>query len=258
MDQGISWGGWMSLSDLRVMVVEDHGFQRRMALRLLAEAGVGASFEAADGASALEVLRQLPQPPDVLLVDLDMPGMDGVEFIGHVAQRRLARAIALVSALDPAVLNTVQTMARAYGMRVLGGIEKPLTAEKLQSLLESYDASLQFHDDDEPVDITLDEVRAAMLRGELISWFQPQVEFGNGRVVAVEALARLRRSDGQVVRASHFVPLLEREGYAQHLTDSMLEQACRWKRRWDGDGLHLNVSVNVSASTLDDPAAADH
>src|SRR5690606_39413294 len=74
----ISWGGWMSLSDLRVMVVEDHGFQRRMALRLLAEAGVGASFEAADGASALEVLRQLPQPPDVLLVDLDMPGMDGV------------------------------------------------------------------------------------------------------------------------------------------------------------------------------------
>ena len=248
----------MSLSDLRVMVVEDHGFQRRMALRLLAEAGVGATFEAADGASALEVLRQLPNAPDVLLVDLDMPGMDGVEFIGHVAQRRLARAIALVSALDPAVLNTVQTMARAYGMRVLGGIEKPLTAGKLQVLLESYDASLQFHAADEPVDITLDEVRAAMLRGELISWFQPQVEFGNGRVVAVEALARLRRSDGQVVRASHFVPLLEREGYAQHLTDSMLEQACRWKRRWDGDGLRLNVSVNVSASTLDDPAAADH
>src|SRR5690606_14996149 len=163
-----------------------------------------------------------------------------------------------VSALDPAVLNTVQTMARAYGMRVLGGIEKPLTAEKLHSLLETYDASLQFHDDDDPVDITLDEVRAAMLRGELTSWVQPQVEFGNGRVVAVEALARLRRSDGQVVRASHFVPLLEREGYAQHLTDSMLEQACRWKRRWEGEGLRLNVSVNVSASTLDDPAAADH
>ena len=83
----------MSLSDLRVMVVEDHGFQRRMALRLLVEAGVGETFEAADGATALEALRQLPQTPDILLVDLDMPGMDGVEFIGHVAQQRLARAI---------------------------------------------------------------------------------------------------------------------------------------------------------------------
>ena len=124
----------MSLSDLRVMVVEDHGFQRRMALRLLVEAGVGATSEAADGAEALELLRTLAHPPDVLLVDLDMPGMDGVEFIGHVAQHRLARAIALVSALDSAVLNTVQTMARAYGMRVLGGIEKPLTSGKLHAL----------------------------------------------------------------------------------------------------------------------------
>ena len=248
----------MSLSDLRVMVVEDHGFQRRMALRLLVEAGVGATSEAADGAEALELLRTLAQPPDVLLVDLDMPGMDGVEFIGHVAQHRLARAIALVSALDSAVLNTVQTMARAYGMRVLGGIEKPLTSGKLHALLESYDASLQFQDDDEAVDVTLDEIRTAMLRGDLAAWFQPQVEFGNGRVVAVEALARLRRDDGRMISANHFVPMLEREGYAQHLTDSMLEQACRWKRRWDDEGLHLHVSVNVCSSTLGEPGAADH
>ncbi len=248
----------MSLSGLRVMVVEDHGFQRRMALRLLAEVGVGEALEAANGLAALELLQNLPQPPDVVLVDLDMPGMDGVEFIGHVAQRRLARGIALVSALEPALLNTVQTMARAYGLRVLGSIEKPLTVDKLQSLLASYDASLQHPEDDEAIDVSLEEVRGALLRGELASWFQPQVEFGNGKVVAVEALARLRRADGRVVRAGHFVPLLEREGYAQHLSDTMLEQACRWKRRWDDDGLRLHVSVNVSPSTLADPAAADH
>src|SRR3546814_11811558 len=110
-----------------------------------------------------------------------MPGMDGVEFIGHVAQQRMARAIALVSALDSAVLNTVQTMARAYGMRVLGGIEKPLTGDKLHALLVSYDAGLHGADDDEAVDVTLDEVRAAPLRGELTSWFQPQAEFAHGR-----------------------------------------------------------------------------
>ena len=69
------------------------------------------------------MLERQPQPPDVVLVDLDMPGMDGIEFIGHVAQRRLARAVALVSALDPALLNTVQTMARAYGLFVLGSVE---------------------------------------------------------------------------------------------------------------------------------------
>src|SRR5690348_6596033 len=179
----------MSLADLRVMVVEDHGFQRRMALRLLEELGIEGALEAADGQAALDLLQRLPQPPDAVLVDLDMPGMDGVEFIGHVAQSRLARGIALVSALDPALLNTVQTMARAYGLRVLGCVEKPLTLERLRTLLAAYDASLHGEDADEPVDVTLDEARKALREGALLPWFQPQVEFGNGKVVAVEALA---------------------------------------------------------------------
>jgi EAL domain-containing protein (putative c-di-GMP-specific phosphodiesterase class I) len=166
--------------------------------------------------------------------------------------------VALVSALDPALLNTVQTMARAYGLRVLGSIEKPLTADKLRAVLTTYEDRWQGDDDDEPAEVGLDEVRAALLHGELLPWFQPQVEFGNGKVVSVEALARWRRSDGHIVRPLQFVPLLEREGLAQRLTDLMLEQACLWKRRWDEEGLRLHLSVNVSPSTLADPAAADH
>src|SRR5690606_38278354 len=106
----------MSLSDMQVLVVEAHGFQRRMALRMLAEIGVGTIHAAPGGVAALDMLQRMPESPDVVLVDLDMPGMDGVEFIGHVAQGRLARAIALVSALDPALLAAVQSMARAYGL----------------------------------------------------------------------------------------------------------------------------------------------
>lgn len=95
----------MSMSALSVMVVEDHGFQRRMALRLLSKLGVSEVLEAADGNRALQVLTARGQPPDVVMVDLDMPGMDGIEFIGHLAQRHLARSVLVVSALDPALLN---------------------------------------------------------------------------------------------------------------------------------------------------------
>jgi len=248
----------MSLSELQVMVVEDHGFQRRMALRMLGEVGVGAVQDAADGAAALDLLQRLPRPPDVVLVDLDMPGMDGVEFIGHVAQDRLARGIALVSALDPALLAAVQTMARAYGLAVLGSIEKPLTVDKLRTLLTSWDERLHSADEDDLVEVSLEDVRTALLHDELVAWFQPQVEFLNGKVIAVEALARWRRPDGHFVRAGHFVPLLEREGHSHKLTDTMLQQACRWKREWDEQGLPLHLSVNVSPSVLADPTIADH
>ena len=248
----------MSLSDLQVMVVEDHGFQRRMALRMLGEIGVGSVHDAADGLAALDMLQRLPSPPDVVLVDLDMPGMDGVEFIGHVAQGRLARGIALVSALDPALLAAVQSMARAFGLAVLGTIEKPVTIEKLRTLLTSWDERLHSVDEEDLVEVSLEEVRNALLHDELVAWFQPQVEFLNGKVIAVEALARWRRPDGHFVRAGHFVPLLEREGHSHKLTDAMLEQACRWKRKWDDEGMHLHLSVNVSPSALADPSVADH
>ncbi len=248
----------MTLSTLRVLVVEDHGFQRRVALRLLADCGITDALEAADGVSALAVLERQPQPPDVVLVDLDMPGMDGIEFIGHVAQRRLARAVALVSALDPALLNTVQTMARAYGLFVLGSVEKPLTSDKLLAVLGKYEEHQGEVGEDEIVEISADEIRAALAAGEVQPWFQPQVEFGNGKVIGVEALARWCRRDGRVVPPRHFVPVAERSGLADALTETMLVEACRWKRRWDQAGMRLRLSVNVSPAKLHDPAAAYH
>lgn len=247
----------MSLTALSVMVVEDHGFQRRMALRLLAELGVTEVHQAADGAGALSQLDDMGQLPDVVLVDLDMPGMDGIEFIGHVAQRRLARAVVVVSALDPALLNTVQTMARAYGLRVLGSVEKPLTLDKLAAALEAYVHGPHDAADDQPPEISASSIREALAAGEIGPWYQPQVEFGNGRVVGVEALARWTRPDGHVIAPMHFVGLLEREGLLEALTDHMLATACRDKRRWDEQGLNLTLSVNVSPTSLTLNSAAD-
>ncbi|QQP94718.1 EAL domain-containing response regulator [Lysobacter enzymogenes] len=252
----------MSKSALSVLVVEDHGFQRRMALRLLAELGVSALHEAADGAAALRLLRELPQaagadPVDLVLVDLDMPGMDGIEFIDRLAQQRLARAVLVVSALDPALLHTVQTMARACGLRVLDALAKPLTKAKLEEALTSL---RQTKADEEPPttpQVTPAEARTALETGQIEPWFQLQVELSNGRAIGVEALARWRHDDGRVILPKHFVPLLEAQDLLDELTERMLAQACRHKRGWDREGLRLKLSVNVSASTLDDVGAAD-
>ena len=246
--------GW---SDLRVMVVEDHGFQRRIALRLLDELGVAQVLEGADGLHALDQLRRLPTPPDVVLVDLDMPGMDGIECIGHIAQERLARAVVVVSALDPALLHTVQTMARAYGLRVLGSVEKPLTREKLEGALLRLEEHAGEEPDDAAGDVDFESAASALRAGEVVAWFQPQVEFANGKVIGVEALARWERRDGGLVHPQAFVPLLEQGGLANALTDRMLDEACRWKQRWDGGGTRLKISVNVSPMALADPSAAD-
>jgi EAL domain-containing protein (putative c-di-GMP-specific phosphodiesterase class I)/AmiR/NasT family two-component response regulator len=247
----------MRFAQMSVMVVEDHGFQRRMALRLLAEVGVTRSREAADGEAALALLQSGDELPDVIIVDLDMPGMDGIEFIGHVAQRKLARAIVVASALDPALLNTVQTMARAYGLRVLGCVEKPMTAPKLADVLALFDVSPDADEDEVALDITPAALAEGLARDEFLPFFQPQVTFSNGQVIGVEALARWRRGDGVIVRPAQFIPLLEREQQIDRLTDRILEKACAWKARWARSGISLKISVNVSMLNLADVAAAD-
>jgi EAL domain-containing protein (putative c-di-GMP-specific phosphodiesterase class I) len=247
----------MSLSLLHVVLVEDHGFQRRLGLRLLADLGLTRLNEAADGFQGLELLRSLPTPPDVVLVDLDMPGMDGVEFIGHVAQERLAKSIAVVSAMDPALLHTVQVMAKASGLRVLGAVEKPLSPGKLTHILSLFDSTPHPVGRADAVAVTVEEVTAALESGQMTAHFQPQVEFGNGKAVGVEALARWQMANGVWIPPSTFVPVIESAGLVDTLTTQMLVHACRWHSLWRSEGLTLRVSVNVSAHNLSGPEVAD-
>jgi len=246
----------MQLSGLSIMVVEDHNFQRRVALRLLKELGLTALSEAADGKTALAALEKAAAPPDVVLVDLDLPEMDGIEFIGHVASRKLARAVALTSALDPALLNTVQGMTRAYGLRVLGVIEKPLTTAKLAEVLGA------FHRAEEAQVIEPDlDVQPAMLRhgleaDEFEPYFQPKVELSTGHIVGVEALARWHYG-GRIIGPVRFISVFEREGLIDAFTERMLSRSCEWRKRWVQQGMELKVAVNVSMLNLAKVDAAD-
>jgi len=246
----------MQIAGLSVMVVEDHNFQRRVALRLLEELGLTRLSEASDGIAALAALERAAAPPDVVLVDLDLPEMDGIEFIGHVASRKLARAIALASALDPALLNTVQGMARAYGLRVLGVIEKPLTAAKLAETLSA------FYKIEDPlvaepdIEISLEALREGLANDEFEPFFQPKVEIKTGHVVGAEALARWRHH-GHWISPARFIPELERDGLIDAFTERMLVRACHWRRHWAQQGLELKLAVNVSMLSLSKVDTAD-
>jgi CheY-like chemotaxis protein len=127
----------MTLADCTVMVVEDHEFQRRTMLQILANLGAGALMEAADGESALALMTG-PRRPDIVVCDLDMPGMDGVEFFRHVSERSLETAVVIASGLDEAVVQSAEAIARGYGIEVLGVIRKPLTARRLLEVVSLY------------------------------------------------------------------------------------------------------------------------
>jgi CheY-like chemotaxis protein len=128
----------MSIAELRFLVVEDHEFQRSILLRILAGLGATKIFEAVDGRAALKIVQTPDTPMDIIISDLDMPGMDGAELMRHLgaAGESVAASVILTSALGDLLLGSVETMTRDYGIRILGVIEKPVTPAKLDALIK--------------------------------------------------------------------------------------------------------------------------
>jgi EAL domain-containing protein (putative c-di-GMP-specific phosphodiesterase class I)/AmiR/NasT family two-component response regulator len=250
----------MNLSTLRVMVVEDHDFQRRTALQMLRSLGVVELYEASDGMKALEVIAGMAGKPDVIISDLDMPGMDGIEFIRHIAEQRLAYAVAISSSLDQAMLNTVEAMARAYGLQVMGTVEKPLTARRLTQILALYQKHANDSESAEPSnrpDLTGEVLRQALENNEFVPFYQPKIDLRTGECKGAESLVRWRRPGGDLVSPAFFLPAIEKERLLDELTERMLIEACRAQKDWEGSSLRLGVSLNVSMLSLGDVGIAD-
>ncbi len=103
----------------------------------------------------------------------------------------------------------------------------------------------------------LAKLRLAPERGRLSLNYQPQIATGTGRPHSVEALLRWSEPDSDSVAPSRFVPLAERTGLIHRLTEWAINEALDAQVRWRNSGIHLPVSVNISAKDLSDPDLAE-
>ena len=122
-----------------VLIVDDSNVQRAKAVALCRELGTPLMiYEAASGAEALELLALLVLPPDLVIVDLEMPSMDGVELIQRLHERHSTMALIILSSRELALIQAVETLARNLGMPVLPSIQKPLLIETLRAALAGF------------------------------------------------------------------------------------------------------------------------
>jgi EAL domain-containing protein (putative c-di-GMP-specific phosphodiesterase class I) len=242
---------------LIVLVVEDDDFQRRTVARMLRSMGALEVLEAGDGEQAMGVLRG-PAWVDLVVCDLDMPEMDGMEFLRHLGQARDSAAVIICSAQNRSLLLSVEKMAHAYGVRLLGAIEKPVTRDTMENLIASYQPARRVARAATAVTaFSLDQVLSGLQQKQFESFFQPKAEMATGRTIGAEALARWRHPKHGLVGPNAFISLLEKSGNIDQLTFTLLEEAVNTCRQWREHGLDLTVSVNLSLASLSDTTLAD-
>ena len=245
---------------LRILVIEDQNFQRKMIVHMLRSLGAGEVWQASNGRQALEMMQaEHALPFHVVLCDLDMPEMDGMEFIRHLAKLYPAISAVIMSGMDYAVIASVEKMARSYGVKLLGALEKPASLRQLEEILELHQ---QIETEAQRpaaalVSFTLEEVLHALSENQFEPFLQPKIGMDTGSIIGAEALARWIHPEHGVIAPSAFIPLLERSGNMKGFTFMMLERAAHARRMLDENGYPLIVSVNLSLSSLADTTLAD-
>jgi EAL domain-containing protein (putative c-di-GMP-specific phosphodiesterase class I)/CheY-like chemotaxis protein len=248
----------MQLADLHFLIAEDDEFQRRWLVVMLTRLGARHIIEAENGRVALDLLQKNGQRIHISFIDLNMPDMDGIELVRHLANADYPGAIVLTSALGAALLFSVETMSKAYGINLLGTFEKPATPELLQALIGQYQPPSPHATSLNAVRVfSLEEIQHGLAQQQFEPFFQPKVELATGKVKAVEAFVRWHHPEYGLVSPPSFIPVLEASGHMETLTWLVIERSVAACRVWHDRGLMLSVSINLSSTSLAEPGLAE-
>lgn len=235
----------------RVLVVDDDEFMRDLLQEMLQRLGAITIRCAENGAEALAELQTRDCWPEILVCDLAMPGMDGIEFLRHLATLDFNGGIVLFSGTDRRILSSAEQLGRAHGLHMLGTIEKPVSFATLRDTLSTFNPNRHKPSANTPVALTTAEISAGLAAGCVTIYVQPKVDVLSRQVMGVECLARWADPQRGILPPSAFIDTAEQAGLIEGITHAVFRQAAQWAGEWKRRGHLLKVSVNISMNDLD-------
>jgi EAL domain-containing protein (putative c-di-GMP-specific phosphodiesterase class I)/CheY-like chemotaxis protein len=235
-----------------VLIIDDHRFQRSVLARMLNAIGIANVLQAEDGADALALVRARRDSLMLIVTDVDMPEMDGLELLRRLSEDAPRTPVAIHSALDRALLKSIEVMAAAYGVDLIGVLEKPVTEQALQAAVE---VALERTSSPRQVVPEADEaqVRAALTQHEFEPWFQPKVDLRNGRVAGAEVLVRWCRLHADPLPPDRFLTMVREGGMMRSLTLALAARSAEYLAQVGERGKDFTLSLNVCPTLLDEP-----
>lgn len=187
----------------------------------------------------------------ILLLDLNMPDMDGIEVMRRLAKQDNPPKLILMTGHDSSVLHSAEKLGAAHELEIIATFNKPIDLDALEALISRYaqtsNNSPSLHTREQSSHISAEELKLAIENDELVLHYQPKFNLANNKLVSVEALVRWVHPKHGLLFPDQFIPFAEQYNLIGELTYWVLNNAVKQEQLWLDKNIDVGISVNTSA-----------
>ncbi|MYM67868.1 EAL domain-containing protein [Pseudoduganella sp. FT55W] len=249
---------------LRAVLIDGSGSDLETAVAQCRLAGIIVNGWADNGAAALELIESLPAPPDLVIMELDLPDMDGPDLLQALSMLEPGLPVIITSRHSARLHDAALTLASALGLDALAALPKPLNAQALQDAALNCEpasarntAPARTHCDAGLPRPDAGEVLSGLHHHQFELHYQPKASLQDGSLRGAEGLIRWRHPQHGLLSPACFLPQTEAANLVDVMTVEVVRMALQDWKRWHTEGLSLPISINLSPLSLADPHLAE-
>jgi EAL domain-containing protein (putative c-di-GMP-specific phosphodiesterase class I) len=223
--------------------------------QFVSDAAQAMGFDCTVTTDAKDFLDALTPDTTLILLDLMIPEMDGIELLRLLSERKCKTGIVLMSGVGKRTLESAGQLAQVLGLSIAGHLQKPFRLTQLEEVLASHAGpeALQTPRPGPQLIIQDEELRRAIERDELVLHYQPQIDIATGRAIGVEALVRWQHPTRGLIFPDNFIGRMEELGIIDQLGWIVANRGMSEVGQFtNGDGMALMLSLNASVHSLHD------
>lgn len=198
---------------------------------------------------------------DVILLDLNMPDMDGIEVIKILSSKECGARLVLISGHDTGILHSAEQLAQAHALKIVSSMTKPIRLKHLRDVITGIveqGAEIPAVSKASHLQPDVEELREAIANNQFVLHYQPQIDVQASKLFGVEALVRWQHESRGLVYPDMFIPLAEEHNLIGELTELVISESLKQCKLWREKGLNVPVSINISADNVKGQMLAEH
>lgn len=233
------------MSDTPVLIAFDDDTQ---ILEIVSSIAEKAGYKPVTDTQPDRLLAALPtHKPRLIVLDLQMPRMDGIQVLRALAELEVTAGIVLLTGMDERTMAAAEGYAQSRGLNMIAMLQKPFVPEDLLAILQDAGDSL--------AELQPEHLRDAIINEELVVYYQPTIRrFADGSwdIAAMEALLRWNHPAKGLLAPDRFIELGETNGLGSAMTDFVIQRGIEQLKGWQLLRINLGLRINISAGLIAD------